>query len=412
MDQLIGQTLSRYKIISLLGEGGMGAVYKARDLTLQRDVAFKIMHPQFARQPNFQERFLQEARTAARFDHPSIVKVYDFGQQQGMLFIVMEFIPGNNLGKLLRDLRTRNQWIVMGEAIQLVSQISSALDYIHQQGITHRDIKPDNIMLKPEASNGLPYRPVLTDLGLAKLAEGGVFTQDGTSMGTPAYMSPEQAMGTKTDRRSDVYSLGILLFELVVGRLPFQAKTLTEAIRMHTQETPPPPQSLKADIPDEVQKIILKAIAKDPKDRFQTAAELAQALDSNIPVATTVASSPSPIEGAVSLVTQLKQDSGEMRGPSVFNEFPAQSVDKNQDHIQVVEPDHTSRAYPISSGSMSVGRESDNAIVLHDQSASRHHVRIDFDSSQYRLTDLEFDQWHLLRQRQAAARRPGNLDPR
>ena len=256
MDQLIGQTLSRYKIISLLGEGGMGAVYKARDLTLQRDVAFKIMHPQFARQPNFQERFLQEARTAARFDHPSIVKVYDFGQQQGMLFIVMEFIPGNNLGKLLRDLRSRNQWIVLPEAIQLVSQISMALDYIHQQGITHRDIKPDNIMLKPEPSNGLPYRPVLTDLGLAKLAEGGVFTQDGTSMGTPAYMSPEQAMGTKTDRRSDVYSLGILLFELVVGRLPFQAKTLTEAIHLHTQETPPTPQSIRADVPDEIQKIL------------------------------------------------------------------------------------------------------------------------------------------------------------
>ena len=128
MDQLVGQTIYRYKIISLLGAGGMGAVYKARDVTLQRDVALKIMHPQFALQPDFQERFLQEARTAARFDQPSIVKVHDFGQHQGMLYIVMEFVPGDNLGKMLRDLHARNQWILLPEAIQLMRQICLALD--------------------------------------------------------------------------------------------------------------------------------------------------------------------------------------------------------------------------------------------------------------------------------------------
>jgi len=242
MKELIGQSLDRYQIVSLLGEGGMGAVFKARDITLQRDVAVKIMHPQFARRPDFRERFLQEARTAARLDHPGIVQVFDFGQARSHLYIVMEFIPGDNLRQMLQGLSSTNQWIVLAEAIQIVQQVSLALDYAHQQGVLHRDIKPDNVMLKPKPTDALPYRPVITDLGLAKLHEGGVMTVEGTSMGTPAYMSPEQAMGQATDARSDVYSLGILLYELAVGQLPFPVKTITEAIRYHTKEPPPPPR--------------------------------------------------------------------------------------------------------------------------------------------------------------------------
>ena len=220
MEKLVGQTLNRYRIISLLGEGGMGAVFKGHDATLQRDVAIKVLHSHFARRPDFQDRFLQEARTAARLDHPNIVQVHDFGQDRTFLYIVMKFIPGDNLEKMLRDMRSQQKWILLSEACELIRQISHALDYAHRQGILHRDIKPGNIMIEPEPSAGLPYRPIVTDLGLAKLAEGGVATQDGTSMGTPAYMSPEQALGQATDARSDVYSLGILFFELVTGQLP------------------------------------------------------------------------------------------------------------------------------------------------------------------------------------------------
>src|SRR3989337_2567561 len=229
MESLIGHSLGRYRVVTLLGEGGMGAVFKGHDATLQRDVAIKVLHPHIARQKDFQERFLHEARTPARLDHPGIVKVYDFGLSDDHLYIVMELIPGANLGKLLNDLKAQGKWIVLPESVELIRQVCLAVDYAHRHGILHRDLKPESIMLKPEPSEGLPYRPVLTDLGLANLGKEGFETREGTSMGIPAYMSPEQALGQPTDSRSDVYSLGILLFELAVGRLPFPAKALTQA---------------------------------------------------------------------------------------------------------------------------------------------------------------------------------------
>ncbi len=278
MDPLINQTLNHYKIISLLGEGGMGAVYKAFDVTLERYVAVKVMHPNLARQPGFQERLLQEARSAARLDHPGIVRVFDFGFQDPYFYIVMEFIPGDNLRSLLTNLKNAGQWIPLQEAVALVQQVSLAIDYTHHQGIVHRDIKPDNIMLKLERSASLPFRPVLTDLGLAKLIESQGMTQAGTTLGTPAYMSPEQALGEKIEVRSDVYSLGILLYELCVGQVPFQVNTITEAIRCHTQVSPPPPRTLRPDIPESLERIILSALEKDPARRFPNAAALASAL--------------------------------------------------------------------------------------------------------------------------------------
>jgi len=231
MNDLPFTTLKRYQIISKLGSGGMGTVYQGVDTALKRKVAIKVMHDQFAEDPNFRERFLQEAQVAARLDHAGIVKVYDFDEHHAKLFIVMEFIPGDNLGEMMRKLRKQKKWILKKESIEIVRQIALALHYIHQEGILHRDIKPDNIMFKPQPLGELPYTPVITDLELAKLGSGGVTTQYGTSMGTPAYMSPEQALGEEINERSDVYSLGILLYELTVGKLPFPIKSLTEAIK-------------------------------------------------------------------------------------------------------------------------------------------------------------------------------------
>lgn len=398
MDQLINQTLDRYKLIALLGEGGMGAVFKARDLTLQRDVAVKIMHPHFARQANFQERFLQEARTAARLSHPSIVQVYDFGQYRGLLYIVMKFVTGDNLETMLERLKQQKKWVTLNEGLALTRDIALALDYAHRQGVLHRDIKPANIMIEPDPSHhapgALPYRPILTDLGLAKLAEGGMMTVEGTSMGTPAYMSPEQALGQKTDPRSDVYSLGVLLFELATGSRPFPARSLTEAIQYHTRQAPPAPRTLRPNLPAGIEALILKALEKDPAGRFQSAAEFARAIDdcitAGLPDAETAGSpQATAMAGAVSLVTQFQESMLEPRGNSVFDNAPRPQASASVDRIQIVLSEHTSRVVPVTKPTMMIGRDPGADISIPDNKISRHHARIEFDGSAYQVIDLD-----------------------
>lgn len=405
MERLIGQSLGRYKIVKLLGEGGMGAVFRATDVTLQRDVAIKIMHPHMARDANFRERFLQEARTAARLDHPSIVQVHDFGQEGSLLYIVMNFIKGANLRDMLDDLKAQNTWVPLTEAIGIVNHIALAMEYAHRQGVLHRDLKPSNIMIEPEPTDELPYRPVLTDLGLARLMQGQRITQAGLSMGTPTYMSPEQAAGQSTDARSDVYSLGIMLYELAVGRPPFVISSITEAIRYHTQEPPPPPRSINPDLPVRLEQIILKALVKDPDQRWPNAAALAEALGDFLPKrarggapAKTQATPevPTPTSqpevtavqagAGVSLLTQYQQSLDQPRGESILQEFGQSSV--NKDTIQIRMPDGSTRDVPFAGASMTVGRVDGNAIVLNTNMVSRQHARIDFDGTNYKVTDL------------------------
>jgi len=390
MDDLVGQTLGRYKILSMMGQGGMGAVFKGRDETLKRDVAIKVMSPQLARQTNFQERFLQEARTVARLSHPNVVQIFDFGQEQNQLYIVMEFIPGKNLQQHLQELREAGKWIEMQEGVQIIRQVLLALDYGHRHGVLHRDLKPDNIMLKEEPSEGLPYRPVITDLGLAKLAGGDVETQVGTAMGTPAYMSPEQALGLTAQATSDIYSSGVLLYELVTGRLPFEVKTLVEAVKAHGQQPPPAPRSVKPEVPEAIEKVILKAMEKEPGKRFQSAAEMAAALEKGL-VTTAPPAKPTQIGSAPSAGggTQFQEvGTGDERGASIMREFSA-PAGGGQEQIQILTEFGKQSTVPVKPGaSLTIGRGEDNDIVLQDLQASRHHARIENDGKVYKIIDL------------------------
>ena len=196
--ELIGQQIEHYQIEGIIGEGGMGTVYRAIDVNLARPVAIKVMHQQFAVEAEFQQRFQQEAQAAARLVHPSIVSVYHFGREQGLLYLVMALVPGLSLGTYMKQLAARGQVIRLDETILLIAQVADALGYAHRKGVVHRDVKPDNIIVKQldqaERPDEPPLRAVMTDFGLAKLMEGGVETKSGELLGTLAYISPEQFM--------------------------------------------------------------------------------------------------------------------------------------------------------------------------------------------------------------------------
>jgi serine/threonine protein kinase len=284
MMNLIGKRLDHFRVDMLLGEGGMGSVYRAYDVNLARQVALKVMHPHLTRQPEFQQRFLQEAQAAARLSHPAIVDIYHFGRKRDLLYMAFKYVEGDSLGAYIGHLYRHNQLIRLDETLDLLAQVADGLDYAHRQGVIHRDIKPDNIMIKvedhPIQDGKSVLRAMVTDFGLAKLREGGVQTITGTLMGTLAYMSPEQCIGEELDGRSDIYSLGIVLYQLSTGQLPFNIKSPTDAIMKHMEEEPPRPSELRPGLPPEVERIIIQSLAKKPADRFRTAGQMAATLRS------------------------------------------------------------------------------------------------------------------------------------
>jgi|Deesub1362A_J573_1020465.scaffolds.fasta_scaffold01583_4 serine/threonine protein kinase len=399
MQELIGQTISHYQLTCLLGEGGMGAVFKARDLTLQRDVALKLMHPRYSRLAEFQERFLQEARTAAQVSHPGIVNVYDFGQDRERLFIVMEFIPGHNLRQLLTSLRASGQWVDLLEAVQLTIEIAQTLHYAHAHGILHRDIKPSNVMLKPIERGPLPYLPVITDLGLAHLARGALRSDEGISLGTPAYISPEQARGLPTDVRSEVYSLGVLLYELATGQLPFQFRTFKEAADEALREDMIPPRQLQPALPRSLERHILRALALHPEDRFADAQAFARALQDALPEVQLVQAEPATEVEQVSLITAWATAAGTANGQAEGTVVEPPTTQKGrsaaatrisirQDRIQVLAPDHSLSYVPLDKSPFLIGSDPHCNLPLEHESISPQHARVEFDGQQYQVTDL------------------------
>ncbi|MBI3166875.1 MAG: serine/threonine protein kinase [Chloroflexi bacterium] len=280
-NNLFGKTISkRYVIEEMLGQGGMSAVYKGNDPNLKRVVAIKVIHSHLSSNPDFVQRFEEEAAAVAQLRHPGIIQVYDFNRDDDLYYMILEFVPGETIQDHLKRLNDGGRKLSPIKAAEYMAGICDAVDYAHQRGMIHRDIKPANLMLTTTG------QVILMDFGIAKIVGGTRHTATGAVVGTAMYMSPEQIKGEQPDRRTDIYSLGVTLFEMVSGRPPFEAESAMTLMMMHINDPVPNPKKLNPDVPDALVAVIQKALAKDPNDRYQTAAQMAAALRNTLSAGT------------------------------------------------------------------------------------------------------------------------------
>ena len=274
MSNLEGQTLGKYQMLERLGRGGMADVYKAYQPGLDRYVAVKVLHPHLAEDADFITRFRREAQSVARLRHPHIIQVIDFDSQGDNYFMAMEFVEGGqSLKEYLQGLAARGERLPLVSAVGLASKLADALEYAHTEGMVHRDIKPANVLL-PSLD-----KPLLGDFGIARIVGQTGLTAEGAMIGTPAYMSPEQGRGEKADERSDIYALGIILYELIANHPPYDADTPYGVILKHMNDPLVSPREFVADLPDSVERIVFKSLAKNPEDRYASAGEMRDALN-------------------------------------------------------------------------------------------------------------------------------------
>lgn len=269
---LEGKTLGKYRILEPLGRGGMAQVYKAYHPSLDRYVAVKILRADLTEDAEFLGRFRREARAVAALRHPNIVQIFDFDVQDDLYYMVMELLEGDTLKAYLNAFRKRGGRMPLGELTRILNDALAGLSYAHTEGVIHRDLKPSNILLTKRG------QAVLTDFGIAQILGGTQYTVSGALMGTLNYMAPEQGRDGKCDTRSDIYSLGITLYEMLTGSVPFDADTPLAILLKHLNDPLPLPRSLEPSIPEPFERVALKALAKEPDARYQSAAEMAAAL--------------------------------------------------------------------------------------------------------------------------------------
>ena len=290
-----GKTLAgRYRIDDLVGHGGMSSVYKATDANLKRVVAVKVIHPHLTGDAEFLRRFETEAEAVAQLRHSNIIQVFDFSHEEGAYYMVMEFVAGESLQERLKRLSDSGRRLSIDEVVKIAAAVCDGAEYAHKRGMIHRDIKPANIMLSVQGD------AILADFGLAKIAGTTQHTAAGAVMGTALYMSPEQIRGEQVDARTDLYALGVTLFEMLGGRPPYTADSAMTVLMMHLNDPLPDVRELNPDVPDALVAVVEKALAKDPNGRYATAADMAAALRAAASEpAPAVAAAPPPIDATV-----------------------------------------------------------------------------------------------------------------
>jgi serine/threonine protein kinase len=284
------ERLGKYELLVRLGQGGMGEVWKARDTQLRRFVAIKFLHANLQSNADFVAHFMREAQFVASLHHPNIIQIHDFQLTDARgtgaaAYMVMDYVEGGTLGDYIRATSRKGLFPSNADIVYLFTAISLALDYAHQKGMVHRDIKPANILLDKRATSKPMGEPILTDFGIAKLQGGGATTVTHTAVGTPLYISPEQAKGQVANERSDLYSLGVILYEIVTGITPFRGDNAIAIMMQHVHEMPTPPTLINPKISQALSEVVLRSIAKDPDARFPSASGMTTALAQALQVA-------------------------------------------------------------------------------------------------------------------------------
>ncbi len=271
MDSLLSLQIAQYRLLSLLGQGGMARVYLGQDTRLNRYVAIKVIDKPFRHDPEYLKRFELEAQAVAQLEHPHIVRLYQFGETDDLIFMAMQYIKGAPLATVLHSYRQDQELMATEDVLRITGQVAQALDYAHSKGVIHRDVKPSNIMLAPDG------QAVLTDFGLAMSLDRGTL---GEIFGTPQYIAPEQVVSSaNATATSDQYALGVVLYEMVTGRLPFEDESIMDLAIKHLQDPPPPPRTIRPEIPEAVEAVMLKALAKEPVNRYPSCVAMSQALE-------------------------------------------------------------------------------------------------------------------------------------
>jgi serine/threonine protein kinase len=376
--------IAQYEIVDAIGLGGMSSVFRAIEDGTGRSVALKLMHHNLALNPEFRRRFVEMGQAIAALDHPHIVRVYEAVADGDLLYMVMEYYRSTSLRARLNEYYQLGQFADLREVVSICRQVAQALHHAHGRGIIHRDVKPDNVLVKPSEATLAGVRAILTDFGLAQRINVGETLTGGIEiLGTPAYMSPEQARGLPHDGRSDVYSLGIMLYELITGQQPFPAASVNEMILMQTQGEPLKVQELRPSVPPALVSIILRAIRKNPDERYETAAEIGRELEA-------LEKSIRQLEAETIRVfppIAPRRPPEKVTGPATLFDVmpvldrPVLPVDLisagTDDMIVLTPPESSPRTVALDRSTLSVGRDAKNDLVLDDPLISRRHLSIE-----------------------------------